>query len=665
MKAILENERKKSNINPEELAWYLYGSEARFERVKSVSKKLVEILGPNNPGIFEMSRDQLYTDVQEKTYKLRKAMQPGIHEQADPCPELFSVLNFQIPGSIGLSICIQTIKILGTDWQKEKWLPQILNNVWFPCYAQSELSVGSDSQGIRTLAVYNEESESFVIHSPDTESIKWWQGDNGLTATHAIVVARLVVKGKDLGIQSFFVEIRNPETHVPHPGVEIGDLGPKLGLNSRDHGYIRFDQFRVPKSQLLSQFISQDKEGQFKVLGSQKIVYAGMMHMRGAIVVASYCSLFKAVTIATRFAVFRTQFKNTVGSPVPLYNYQIHREKLFREISKAYLMALSSRTVFELVETNRKLLEKNNFSELQTTHVILCLSKATFSTWASEGHANLIKACGGHGFSQYSGLPSILTEEFINQIAEGDNSVLLLQVARQLYTKFNYLKQGMMGKLIGPFKFMQEHDMWMYFKPELTDDHDFNIDQLLRLLYRATCFMLQKSSLKAIRLIQKNKDFLNVMNEQMGNDNLNLAKLFSATFVIESAISHLKEIDNKTLRLAIIKLIELGAINLIEEFAYFMIESDCLTSAQTIDLHRRRDRLLVDLKDDGLVLAEGMQWQDAHLASAIGSQDKDPYDEMFKWVKQYGTLNKFENQIHPSTIQNQVKLARERSNQKL
>ena len=49
----------------------------------------------------------------------------------------------------------------------------------------------------------------------------------GKTATHVICMARLFLKGKDHGPHAFIVQIRSLTTHLPLPGIEVGDIGPK------------------------------------------------------------------------------------------------------------------------------------------------------------------------------------------------------------------------------------------------------------------------------------------------------------------------------------------------------------------------------------------------------------------------------------------------------
>jgi hypothetical protein len=48
-----------------------------------------------------------------------------------------------------------------------------------------------------------------------------------LIATHAVVYARLIIDGKDYGVHEFMVQLRD-DKHRPMPGVDVGDIGPKV-----------------------------------------------------------------------------------------------------------------------------------------------------------------------------------------------------------------------------------------------------------------------------------------------------------------------------------------------------------------------------------------------------------------------------------------------------
>lgn len=69
-----------------------------------------------------------------------------------------------------------------------------------------------------TIATYNEDDDTFIMHMPETNAIKWWIGDLGVYATHAIVFAQLIIKNKKYGTHAFIVPIRDGN-HKPFSGV--------------------------------------------------------------------------------------------------------------------------------------------------------------------------------------------------------------------------------------------------------------------------------------------------------------------------------------------------------------------------------------------------------------------------------------------------------------
>lgn len=63
-------------------------------------------------------------------------------------------------------------------------------------------------------------------------------------------------------------------------------------------------------------------------------------------------------------------------------------------------------------------------------HALSSGIKAMVSDFCSQGTELCRRACGGHGYSSLSGLPSLVARVTASCTYEGENTVLYLQVAR-------------------------------------------------------------------------------------------------------------------------------------------------------------------------------------------------------------------------------------------
>lgn len=107
------------------------------------------------------------------------------------------------------------------------------------------------------------------------------------------------------------VQIRD-ENHRPLPGIELGDVGPKLGDAANDTSFMRLENVRIPRAHMLCRFSRVSKDGKYhkpKSATNDKLHYATMMQARGHMVRLAGGKLAQAVTIAVRYSAVRQQVR--------------------------------------------------------------------------------------------------------------------------------------------------------------------------------------------------------------------------------------------------------------------------------------------------------------------------------------------------------------------
>jgi alkylation response protein AidB-like acyl-CoA dehydrogenase len=143
------------------------------------------------------------------------------------------------PGfSVHSDIIVPYLTSLGTDEQKQRWLPGCVSGALITAIAMTEPGAGSDLQGVRTTAV--DHGDHYVLNGSKTFI------SNGINADLVIVVARTDVEAGHQGISLLVVE-------RGMAGFERGRNLDKIGLHAQDTAELSFTDVRVPKENLLGE----------------------------------------------------------------------------------------------------------------------------------------------------------------------------------------------------------------------------------------------------------------------------------------------------------------------------------------------------------------------------------------------------------------------------
>ncbi|MES0872447.1 acyl-CoA dehydrogenase family protein [Sinimarinibacterium thermocellulolyticum] len=125
---------------------------------------------------------------------------------------------------------------LGTEEQKQKYLPKMASGECIGAIGMTEPGAGSDLQGIKTTATAD--GDDYLISGSKTFIT------NGQNAGVVVLATKTDPKAGAKGTTLFTVE-----THLP--GFRRGRNLEKAGLQSADTSELFFDNVRVPKSEVL------------------------------------------------------------------------------------------------------------------------------------------------------------------------------------------------------------------------------------------------------------------------------------------------------------------------------------------------------------------------------------------------------------------------------
>lgn len=133
-------------------------------------------------------------------------------------------------------IILPAIARIGSDGQKEKYLPAGVRGELIGCLGVTEPDAGSDVAAMRTLAV--KDGDDYVINGSKMFIT------NGAIADLCVLAARTDRDKKYEGVTLFLVETDNP-------GFKVGKKLDKLGWRPSDTAELFFDDMRVPASAVL------------------------------------------------------------------------------------------------------------------------------------------------------------------------------------------------------------------------------------------------------------------------------------------------------------------------------------------------------------------------------------------------------------------------------
>lgn len=578
-----------------------------------------------------------------------------------------NILSISDPGTytrvgVHYGLFLQTLRALGTPQQFQYWVSKGAGSLskFFGCFGMTELAHGSNVAGLQTVAIFNPSDDTFTINTPNLGATKWWIGGAAHSATHCVVYARLVVKGKDYGVKNFVVQLRNDNGELL-PGVAIGDIGKKMGRDGIDNGWIQFTNVKIPRFNMLSKYAQVDAKGKVTVPEFQQLGYSALVMGRVSMVVDSYNIGKKFITIALRYATVRRQFgKDSDGLEKKIIDYTHHRRRLFPFLATIYAFNSSALEITRVQDETLKLLaggDKNVKDVIPNLKDLFSLSAGlkAFATWET---AKLIdearQSCGGHGYSSYNGFAQGYNDWVVQCTWEGDNNVLSLSCGRALIQNYLAVEKG---ERVGDFT--------NYLKVEDNDDFVLRtqdleyIEKIIIAWEIVSKRLVQSSTAKFKQFRKETNGDLELAFEKVASNRFNSAKIHTKLVILKTfhqRVSHAPENLKSILSL----LLQLYALHITSENISQFYSFNIVKGSDFLEnLNYKIDEINELLRPNIIGLTDAFNLSDFMIGSQIGKKNGDIYENYFKFVTDnnteikphyYDTLMKpfFERSLKPT-----------------
>ena len=300
----------------------------------------------------------------------------------------------RVDGSVGIilaahtSLCANHIYKMGSDEQRQRYLPRLAGGEWIGCWSLTEPEAGSDAAGTRTKAV--QEDGCWILNGAKTFTT------NAHYADVCVAMAVTDRAAAQHGISAFLIE-------KDTPGFRCGKKENKLGLRASATGEVIFENCRLPQTQLLGK-LNDGFVDSLKVLDGGRISIAAL----------SIGMAQGAYDAALRYSKLRKQFGR------PISEFQAIQDKLVDMAVDLDAARLLNYRAGWMLDHGQRVTRESSMAKL-------------FASEAAVRIANeAVQIHGGYGFIKDYPVEKFYRDVKLCTIGEGTSEIQRLVIARQL-----------------------------------------------------------------------------------------------------------------------------------------------------------------------------------------------------------------------------------------
>jgi acyl-CoA dehydrogenase family protein 9 len=288
------------------------------------------------------------------------------------------------------SIGIRALLLFGSEEQKRRWLPGLVNGTQLAAFALTEEQAGSDAANVQTTATPSPDGKTYLLNGTKRYIT------NGGIAQVLTVMARTPVPGSsETKVTAFLV---TPDM----PGFEVLEARmPKCGIRGTATAKLAFHDMPVPAENVLGQ-VGKGLKIALTVLDFGRTTFG-----------ASCTGAAKAcLQLAVAHANKRVQFKQTLSE------FELIKKKIAYMAAHTFAMEATTTQCAAFIDSG--------FEDYM-------LETAMLKVWSTEALWQMVNDAlqihGGAGYFTDLPLERMMRDARINQIGEGANEVLKAFIA--------------------------------------------------------------------------------------------------------------------------------------------------------------------------------------------------------------------------------------------
>ena len=321
----------------------------------------------------------------------------GVFEQCLVVEELSRACSGVAVSYAASGLGCMPVLVLGSEEQKQKYLPDIASGKRLAAFAATEANAGSDPAGMETTAVLD--GDHYVLNGT-----KQWITNGGEAEIYTVMAVTNKKKGAR-GISCFIVEKGTP-------GFSFGKKENKMGIRASATRELIFSDCRIPKENLLG--------------GKEGIGFIATMktfdRTRPGIGAQAIGIAQGALDASVKYARERKQFGQSISSFQGL-QFMLADMATQLEAARALVYATA-----KMIDGGAK-----NFSKESA------MAKLFASDTAMKVTVDAVQVFGGYGYMKEYPVEKMMRDAKITQIYEGTNQIqrqiIALELIKELASK--------------------------------------------------------------------------------------------------------------------------------------------------------------------------------------------------------------------------------------